>query len=948
MASILNPREIIDRRRIAADLDAYAADNTDDAKRAYLITTLKTALDRGSDVIRARLESDVASGAETVAAHTYLMDQLIRTLFDFATYHMLQRGVRTTGERLSIVALGGYGRGDLAPLSDIDLLFLLPYKETPYSEQVTELMLYALWDLGLKVGQAVRSVNENINQAKANIIIRTTLVDARWIWGDQELVAELKTRFQKDVVEGTSAQFVEAKLAEREARHKKQGDTRYRLEPNVKEDSGGLRDLHTLIWIAKYLYGTGDPRKLADNGVIDNAAVSRFAKAHEFLSAVRCHIHYITQRPDNRLAFDLQREIAPRLGYHDRAGASAVERFMKHYFLVARDVEDLTRAFMAILEERGGRKPLLRLPAALVRRAVDGFIAERGRLRVGKESDFAAEPVRLLRIFQVAVENDLDFQPRTLRQISRNTRRVPALRDNPEANKIFMNILCSRKGSEATLRLMSECGVFGRFIPDFARVVAQMQYDMYHVYTTDEHTIRAIGILGRIERGELADELPVASEVVEKIESRRALYVSVLLHDIAKGRGGDHSELGADIALTLCPRLGLTPEETETVSWLVRSHLLMSNTSFKRDLDDRETIVQFCDAVQSPERLKLLLLLTCADIRAVGPVVWNTWKATLLRDLYYRAMDQMTGEHAGTAGAGAPRMAQRVAKAQDALRAKLSDWSEIELEHYFALGSSAYWLAYDTESHAHHAHVIRRAESSGEEIAIDFTVDDYRDVTHVLIYAPDYAGLFARITGGLALAGMSVVDAKIMTLANSMALDTFVIQDFDDKSLASKEKQARVAARVAAALKGRIRLDQELAKASSRLPARTRALEVPPRVLIDNTASKVCSVIEINGHDRPGFLFTVANTIADLGLQISSAHISTYGERVVDVFYVKDIFGMKVEHETKIRQIREALGKAIGVAAADVSIEQRRRPPSRPRTRARSGARATKRSVAAE
>ncbi|TAL03284.1 MAG: bifunctional uridylyltransferase/uridylyl-removing protein, partial [Rhodospirillaceae bacterium] len=335
VSHILNPREIIDRRHVAALLDESArADVSAEVKRARLVEVIKTALKDGTAIIRARLEHGRANGTETVSAHSYLMDQLIRILFDSVTGHFMPSGVRTTGERLSIVALGGYGRGELAPLSDIDLLFLLPYKETPFSEQVVEFMLYVLWDLGLKVGQAVRSVTENIVQAKTDITIRTTLVDARWVWGDQDLVAELKARFQKEVVDGTGAQFVQAKLAERDARHQKLGDTRYRLEPNVKEDRGGLRDMHTLSWIAKYVYGTGDARKLADLGVIDGAAATQFVKAHEFLSAVRCHIHYIAGRPENRLTFDLQREIAPRLGYHDRAGATAVERFMKHYFLV--------------------------------------------------------------------------------------------------------------------------------------------------------------------------------------------------------------------------------------------------------------------------------------------------------------------------------------------------------------------------------------------------------------------------------------------------------------------------------------------------------------------------------------------------------------------------------------------------------------------------------------
>jgi len=925
--AIFQPRQIIDRRQIAAALDALnTSDQRDADKRNHLLEGIKAAYKAGYAVIQERFENGRASGDDTVSANSYLMDQVIRILFDAATAHFVRRGVPTTAERVSVVAIGGYGRGELAPLSDVDLLFLLPYKPTPFSEQLVEFMLYMLWDLGIKVGHAVRSVNENITQAKNDMTIRTTLLDARWIWGDQELAAEMITRLKKEVIKGSAPAFVQAKLKERDERHSKLGDSRYRLEPNVKEDKGGLRDLHTLFWIAKYIYGVSDVRKLADQGILDDEAAGRFIKAHDFLCTVRSHIHYITGRADNRLTFDLQREIAPRLGYVDRAGATAVERFMKHYFLVARDVGDLTRIFCTLLEESGTekKKSLFRLPVALRRKIIDGFVVEGGRIGVKDGGVFIREPVKLLSIFLTALNHDLDFHPAALRIISRHARRVAALRRDPEANLVFMSILTSRKGPEATLRLMSECGVFGRFIPDFGRVVAQMQYDMYHVYTTDEHTIRAIGILHRIEQGKLKEELPVASEVIEKIQSRRALYVAVLLHDIAKGRGGDHSHLGADVAVDLCPRLGLSAEETETVSWLVRYHLLMSNTAFKRDLDDPQTITQFCEVVQSPERLKLLLVLTCADIRAVGPAVWNNWKATLLRDLYHRT------DHFIRGGQAAEGIDKRVTAAKLTLADRLTDWPEKMRENILSLASPAFWLSNDTDTHERLAHFMRAAEEVGENIAVDFTIDSYRDVTHMVIYTPDHPGLFAKITGALALAGVSVVDANILTLSNSMALDTFSLQDFEGHAI-SDNRFARIKTRIVAALEGRLRLNQELPKAGSRLPTRVSALEVPPRVIIDNSASKVCSVIEVNGHDRPGFLSDVTKAITDLGLQIFSAHISTYGERVVDVFYVKDVFGMKIEHETKIRQIREGLGKAIGVTADAVEVtrgERRKKPRS--------------------
>lgn len=919
MAHVLNPREIIDRRALAEALSAAAADKNEDARRTDLVAHLKTALADGTAVIRARFEKGT-NGADTVAAHSYLMDQLIRVLYDYATTHVIQRGVPTAAERISIIAIGGYGRGELAPLSDIDLLFLLPYKRTPFSEQLAEYMLYVLWDLGLKVGQAVRSIDENISQAKSDFTIRTTLLEARWVWGDQALAAELAARFKKEVKRGSGPEFVAAKLAERDERHQKLGDSRYRLEPNVKEDKGGLRDLHTLFWIAKYLYGVSDIRKLTDLGVIDDEAASRFVKAHDFLSAVRCYIHYLTGRVDNRLTFDLQREIAPRLGYTDRAGATAVERFMRHYFLVARDVGDLTRIFCTLLEESGRPKTMARLAARIRQRVIDGFIVDGGRIGVKDARMFRQDPKSLLQIFLTALSHNLDFQPAALRAIAHHARGAATLRRDPEANRIFMEILTHPNGAEQILRLMSECGVFGRFIPDFARVVAQMQYDMYHVYTTDEHTIRAIGILNRIEKGKLKSELPISSEVIHKIDSKRTLYVAVLLHDIAKGRGGDHSELGAEIALEVCPRLGLSRAETETVSWLVKYHLLMSNTAFKRDLDDPLTIARFVEVVQSPERLKLLTILTAADIRAVGPNVWNNWKATLLKELFTRADQQMRGNQADMG------IDARIEAAKEKLAERLVDWPPKMRENILGLNAPGFWLGENTDTQERMAHFMRAADEVGQQISIDFMVDTTRDATLLTIYTPDHPGLFARIAGALSLAGVSVVDAKILTLSNGMALDTFAIQDFESRAVPMDHRIQRIRSRIVSALEGRTHLTRELPKVTPRLPSRVSALETPPRVIIDNTASKVCSVIEINGHDRPGFLFDIVRTLADLGLQIFSAHVSTYGERVVDVFYVKDVFGMKVENETKIRQIREALGTAIGVAAEAVSVQHR---PSR-------------------
>ncbi|MBI4968706.1 MAG: [protein-PII] uridylyltransferase [Rhodospirillales bacterium] len=919
--AVAKPRAILDRKALIGTIEALAADPAISRGkfRPKLVEALKAALAHGRTEIRGRFESGRATGLEAAHATSRLVDQLVRVIHDVAVEKLLPQGVRTAGEQLTIVAVGGYGRGELSPFSDIDLLFLHPQaKPTAYTEQVVETILYLLWDLGFTVGHATRSVEECLRQAKGDMTIRTALLEARWLWGERAPFDQLKARYRKELAAVAPETFVEQKLEERNQRHERLGDSRYLLEPNVKEGKGGLRDLHTLGWIAKYLYGITDMRDLAELGLISVESAARFARARNFLLAVRAHLHYLSGREEDRLTFDVQSALAERMGYAARAGAKSVERFMKHYFLIAKTVGDLTRIVCALIETRHAKKPKARLLARfpLFKRPIEGFRVASDRLDVVDDNAFVKEPIRLLSIFKTALDHDLDIHPRALGLIDRHLRRLDGLRHDPQANRLFLDILVGAKDSEICLRSMNEAGVFGRFLPDFARVVGQMQYDMYHVYTVDEHTIRALGILHRIETGALKDEHAVGHQIMQTLQSRRALYVAVLLHDIAKGRVGDHSEVGAEIALKLGPRLGLEPEETETVSWLVRHHLDMSRTAFKRDIDDPKTIQDFADLVQSPERLKLLLLLTFADIRAVGPSVWNNWKAGLLRELYWRADEVMSGGLA----AGESRRA-RAEQVKTALRQALAaSWSAEAIEAHLARGNPSYWLSADLETLIAQAELVREAEDSQTPLTVRHRIDAQHAATEVTIYTGDHPGLFAQIAGAMALSGASIVDARIVTLANGMALDSFWIQDAaEGGALSRPDRLTRLADTIEKALKGQIRLDRELKAKRSTLPSRTRVFTVAPRVILDNRASRTHTVIEVNGRDRPGFLYDVTAALTAQGLQIFSAHISTYGERAVDVFYVKDVFGMKVDHEGKLKQIREALLDAV--AGAEGAIE---------------------------
>jgi len=914
MYRIHNRRAIVNRKALIGELEEQVRWGPATPRgRANALQVFKAALYRGVGEIRGRFETDVMTGAEVVQANAFLVDQLVRCIHDFASTHVYPEEPGRDEPRMAVTATGGYGRGELAPFSDIDVMFLLPGSQTSRLEQIVEYVLYMLWDSGLQVGHATRTVDDCVRLARSDLSIRTCLLEARWLWGERALFCEFERRFGNEVVAGTGPSFVEQKLHERDARHERMGDSRYVLEPHIKEGKGGLRDLQTLFWIAKYLYqvkGVGD---LVERGVFTEADVREFRRAENFLWTVRCHLHYVAGRPEERLTFNVQETIAQRLGYADRPTGRGVERFMKHYFRVTKSVGDLTRILCAVLEDEHKKTRIrFRLPSlsrAFFRRLAPGLRADGDRLTLESPEALHNDPVLMLRLFHEAQRQGIDIHPQALRLVHQNLRLLDArVRASAEANRLFIEMLTHTTRAEQTLGRLGDAGVFARFIPDFGRVVAQMQYDMYHVYTVDEHTIRAIGIVNRIEQGLLKEQHPAATTAIGEIRSRKALYLAVMLHDIAKGRGGDHSELGAEIALTLGPRLGLDEWETETVSWLVRWHLLMSRTAFKRDIDDWKTVCDFTDRVQSPERLRLLLILTNVDIRAVGPSIWNAWKCGLLDELYYRALETMEM----AAGQPAERRTIRVARAKGKLRARLVGWNDEMREAYITRGYSEYWLGFNTDEHIRHFELMRRADANAKYLHVEAQTHPSRDVTEITIYAPDHPGLFAQIAGAMSLSGASIVGAKVVTMANGMALDVFHVQDLSGRPFNSDDRLPRLSRRIEASIVGNIHPARELQQMRDRaMPSRTQVFKVPPRVIFDNKASASHTVIEVNGRDRPGFLHDVTSTLTALGLQIVSAHISTYGERVVDVFYVKDVFGLKLETSPKLHKLEQRLLEAI-------------------------------------
>jgi len=891
------------------------ATSVEGEKRTAVAQRLKAVLAESSAKAETLLLKE-RQGDRCAARLTRMQDDLIRVIYTFAVTRLYPPQSPSESERMAIVATGGYGRGLMAPGSDIDLLFLLPYKQTAWSEQIAEAILYCLWDMGLKVGHATRSIDECIRLAQADMTIRTALLEARFLLGDRALFDEMVARFDRQVVQGSAAEFVAAKLVEREQRHRRSGQSRYLVEPNVKDSKGGLRDLHTLFWIAKYVYRVRDPEDLIAQGVFNRAEYRLFRRCEDFLWAVRCNMHFAAGRAEERLSFDIQRNIARRLGYVDRAGMRDVERFMKHYFLVAKDVGDLTAILCAGLESRQAKSvPMLNRVVARLRprgrrvlRECPDFVIDNNRINIADPEVFARDPVNLIRMFRLAQRHVLAFHPDALHRATRSLKLIDkALREDRQANELFREILTARNNAEIVLRRMNEAGVLGRFVPEFGQVVSMMQFNMYHHYTVDEHLLRCIGALAEIETG-ANREYGLANDLIRTIQpgNRDVLHVALFLHDIAKGRVEDHSVAGARIARQFGPRLGFSPAETETIAWLVEHHLVMSTIAQSRDLSDRKTIENFSAIVQSLERMKLLTILTTADIRAVGPGVWNGWKAQLIRALYYETEPALTG------GFSEVDRARRVAMAQAEFRAELTDWPPEETERYIARLYPAYWLKVDLPRKVAHAQFVRVAERDGRSLATDVGFDAARAVTELTVLAPDHPWLLSYLAGACAAAGANIVDAQIYTTTDGMALDTIAISREFERDEDEGRRADRVTAAIEKALQGDLRLPEVAAKRG--LPkGRIGAFAVEPEVIINNHWSNRYTVIEISGLDRPGLLYELTATLSKLNLNIASAHVATFGERAVDVFYVTDLMGAKISSPARTAAIKRAL---IGLFAS--------------------------------
>ena len=868
-----------------------------------LFSNLKNQLDEKNDLIK-KIFLGTSDGSLNVGLNSILIDSMLRVVFK-KIYHKI---FNNTDYIFSIIAVGGYGRGELAPCSDLDLLFLLPnnlkINESKHAEEVIQFILYILWDLGYSVGHSTRTIDDCIEKSKLDLTISTALLEKRFIVGNEDVFSLLNDKFTLFIKNTKTLKFVEAKLVESELRHKRFGGSRYVVEPNVKDGKGGLRDLHTLIWISKFAYKVDSVSKLINMGALSKKEAASFAESQRFLLSVRCHLHYRAFREDDRLAMDAQLDLAKTMNFKNTITQKDVERFMKRYFLATKTVGSLTRIFCAAIETEFNKPLRLSFLSFKKKEDVYPFDIELGRLFVKNKEVLSENPVNIIKLFNISHNKNIDIHPKTLRYLTSLQRLINyEVRNDFDANKMFLDILTSDKDSTRTLRLMNESNILGKFIPEFQKIVGLMQFDMYHSYTVDEHTIFTISNLYSLKNGEFKNFAPLASKIILEISSKKCLFVAMLLHDIAKGRKGDHSENGSLIASVVCPRLGLSKEETKTVEWLILYHLLMSKTAFRYELGDARVIKSFVDKVKSVERLKLLLVLTVADIKGVGPEIWNDWKGSLITELYSKSFDMLQKDNVNEL-IKTPKKSFENFLVENGL-------TNSDAKQYCGYYYDNYWEIFKLSRIINHYEIFRNMYKDSKKFKVHLFDESKLKATELLVIAPDHHGLFSLISGLVSASGYDVVNAKIITRSDGYALDTFFIQNKNRQPIIEEHSKKKLLKVISQGLEGNFNVEKALNKRWEEIPARFRAIKAPTRVIIDNNMSDEYSILEIKCKNAPGVLYRITKVITSLGLQINTANVSTYGDRVVDIFYIKDAFGSKIDNNKSMDKVKMSILKTL-------------------------------------
>jgi [protein-PII] uridylyltransferase len=847
-----------------------------------------------------------ASGREVVDALTATTDTLLRSLLQEVAPGWTEAG---KGSGLTLIAIGGYGRGELNPRSDIDLMFCHDPHNREAALRIAERMLYLLWDLGLDVASCVRTCEDCLELGRKDMTIRTSLMDSRFLDGDSAVFHH----YQKSVMEAVrryeGGRFIREKLAESETRQRKYGSSVYLLEPNIKEGKGGLRELHTALWVAKVKYKIYAAGELVLKGILTEKELEEIEKAFDYLWHVRNELHYLLQRKSDQIQFAQQERIAHFLGYRDQQHALAVEQFMKNYYTHAAHVVDISSALIAKVTDLG-EPPKTFFGLRRPRRLDESFYVLQGELRTScQEEAFAENPLLMLQAFRHSQHQEVKLCYPLQEIIRRNAGKInERARRSREMGDLFLDILRAPQRVAETLWEMHHLHFLQNFIPEFGDVFCMVQHDSYHIYTVDIHSLFAVEELVRLWRGEYADQHPLLTEVAAGIEKRELMLLAVLLHDIGKGEGSGHSEKGAGMMPAIARRLGLGREDSLRLEFLVRHHLIMAHISQRRDLNDDKTIYDFARLMGTSENLQMLYLLTFADLKAVGPDVWTLWKGFLLDELYqytFGVLEKGDFPHE-------KRSEKIQRRKRQVVELLATEFGERAVKEELKQLETRYFVEHNAEEIGQHLRVLF---SRGKR-PLAMKADPVAGANHTrLIFSTlDLPGLFSKLTGVLAAGRVNILGAQIYTLKSGVALDILHVDDGNGQALNNPAKWTRIEKALTAVIEGREQVDELVVKSRSEF---TYGLVRPPRrfpdrVEIDNEVSEHYTVIDVYTQDRVGLLYDITRTLAEMNLTIGVSKISTKVDQVADTFYVKDIFGYKITRPEKVTELRDRLLAAVG------------------------------------
>jgi [protein-PII] uridylyltransferase len=882
------------RRARRAEAKAARAED----RRRLRLDFFRQVLAEGIDSLK-HMHAEGASGQQSVQAHARFVDDLVRSITRLVAADAAAAGL--TPAPFVVIALGGYGRGELHPSSDIDLMVVYDGELPAHVQRVTQELLYTLWDLGLQIGHSLRSLQDCVAIARTDLPSRTSMQAARLITGDRGLFARFRRVLRENVYRRDFERFLEATLAERDQRYRKFGGSPYIGEPNVKESAGGLRDMHTAMWLGAAKFGARTLRELAAKGLITPREQEATDAALTFLWRVRNELHFLSGHKNDTLTRDLQPLVAKNLGYVNEGDTLAVERFMREYYLHARVIHRVSRRLIARCQDtlsRGSAGEHRQRQQALA----DGLVFIDGRLHLSERAErpFAETPARLMKVFwhlhRLGCELSLDVE----RAIEESLDVIDdGFRKSPDVRDLFLDI-CRQWGRVAlTLGEMHELGVLGRYLPEFGALTCLVQYDVYHKFSADQHSLLAVEHLEALAPGQSA-ESEGAAQVFSEVEKPELLMLGMLLHDIGKARGHGHVAKGIPLVRELTARLGLAPEDAGVVEFLVAHHLTMSHIAQRRDIDDPKTISDFAAVVGDPQRLRMLYLLTYADMRAVGPGVLTPWQAVILHELYARTHAVLTGGRAERPNRA--HLAERLA-GQLAGEAPLQ-----QVKAHLAMMSDRYLATTSVQRMAEHVRMLQRLD--GTAVVTELFHHPDLGSSDLVVVTRDLPGLFSLIAGTLAAHGINIISAQIQTRADGIAIDTFQVNDPTGEAVTSPAHWSRTLAALRAVIAGEESVEALLAR--RRTAGRTpQGPEAPPKISIDNGLSDAFTVIEVKCPDRLGLLYLITRTLSAHGLDIASARIATEIDQAFDAFYVHDGRGGKLEAPDAVERVRAALAQAL-------------------------------------